>query len=159
MEAIQTLTPVQILMIAQTFVVLADGEAQPEEKESISVMFRKHVTRNEISDQQLQRLTSYAFNYADTHTFEEFLRESEGLLSPAQAISVLCNMYEMMIVDGQVTDAEKDLVQRFTRFFDIDPRLITAARELLMIKNDSTLFLKANHPFNGSDFQPGFIKS
>ena len=76
MEAIQTLTPVQILMISQTFVVLADGEAQPEEKESISVMFRKHVTRNEISDQQLQRLTSYAFNYADTHTFEEFLREA-----------------------------------------------------------------------------------
>ena len=79
------------------------------------------------------------------------------MVTHAQAFSMMFNMYEAMIVDGNVVAREKELIEAFYRFFDLDRRVVNTARELLMIKNDTALFLRKDHPNNGSDFRFGFV--
>lgn len=151
------MTPLQALATAQAYVIMADRKAMPEERASLVSLLGKHVSKNDISPAQVQRLTADAFAYVTKYEFADFLLSIESLLSPAQAISMMSNMYEAMIVDGNVVAREKELVEAFYRFFDLDRRVVNAIREILMVKNDTALFIRADHPNNGSDFRFGFV--
>lgn len=151
------LSPLQAFATAQAYVILADGKALPEERAELVTLLGKHVSRHELTPAQIQRLTADAFAYVSKYDFERFLVSIEALLTPAQVVSVFCNMYETMIIDGQMIAREKELIEQFYRFFNIDRRVVATARELLFIKNDTGMFLRADHPNNGRDFRLGFL--
>ncbi len=157
MDGMSDLSPLQALAIATAYIVMADKKAMPEERASLVSLLGKHVSRRELSSTQIQKLTADAFAYVAKHEFGKFLTSIEATLSPAQIISILSNMYEMMIVDGSVVAREKELVEEFYRYFDLDRRIVNTIREILMIKNDTTIFLRNDHPNNSSDFRFGFI--
>jgi len=157
MNGMPNLSPLQALAIATAYVVMADKKAMPEERASLVSMLGKHVSRREMTSTQIQRLTADAFAYVAKYEFNEFLRSIEATLSPAQIISILSNMYETMIVDGNVVAREKELVDEFYRFFDMDRRVVNTVREILMVKNDTSLFLRSDHPNNSRDFKMGFL--
>ncbi len=157
MDGRPELSPLQALAIATAYVVMADKKALPEERASLVSLLGKHVSRRELSSTQIQRLTADAFAYVARYNFEKFLLSIEASLTPAQIISILSNMYETMIVDGNVVSREKELVEEFFRFFDIDRRIVNTIREILMVKNDTTLFLRIDHPNNSRDFKFGFL--
>lgn len=157
MDGMPELTPLQALAVASAYVVMADKKALPEERASLVSLLGKHVSRRELSATQIQRLTADAFAYVAKYDFEKFLMSIEAILTPAQAISIVSNMYETMIVDGNVVAREKELVEQFYRFFDIDRRVINTMREMLMVKNDTSLFLREDHPNNSSDFRMSFL--
>ncbi len=152
------MTPMQILMTALAYVVLADKKALPEERANLAALMGKHVTKKDLLPSQIQQLTSEAFDYAMVTPFEEFLPTIESRLRPAQIASILANMYEVMIVDGNIVAREKELIDAFYKFFDMDRRLIGAMREILMVKNDTTMFLRDDHPLNGRDFKFKFVE-
>ncbi len=151
------MTPLEIFITALAYVVLADRKALPEERASLVALLGKHVTKKELMQAQVHKFTSDAFEYAMITPFEEFLASVEAKLKPAQIVAILANMYEIMIVDGNIVAREKDLIEDFYKFFDIDRRLVMAMREILMVKNDTAIFLRQDHPLNGRDFNFGFI--
>lgn len=157
MDGMPELTPLQALAVAAAYVVMADKKALPEERASLVSLFGKHVSRRELSSTQIQRMTADAFAYVAKYDFEKYLMSIEATLSPGQAISVLANMYETMIVDGHVIAREQELVEQFYRFFDIDRRVVKTMREILMVKNDTSLFLRDDHPNNSRDFRFSFL--
>jgi len=157
MDGMPELSPLQALAVGTAYVVMADKKALPEERASLVSLLGKHVSRRELSSTQIQRLTADAFAYVAKYEFDKFLMSIEATLTPAQIISVLSNMYETMIVDGNVVSREKELVEEFYRFFDVDRRVVNTIREILMIKNDTTLFLHTDHPNNSRDFRFGFL--
>lgn len=157
MEAMPVLTPIQALATATAYIVMADKKAVPEERAGLVSLLGKHVSKREMSSTQIQRLTADAFAYVAKYEYEKFLLSIEDTLTPAQIIAVMSNMYELMIVDGHVIAREKELVDEFFRFFDIDRRVVNTVREILMIKNDTTMFLREDHPNNGADFKFMFL--
>lgn len=157
LEPMPVLTPMQALATATAYIVMADKKAVPEERAGLVSLLGKHVSKREMSSTQIQRLTADAFAYVAKHEYDKFLLSIEDTLTPAQIISVIANMYELMIVDGHVIAGEKELVDEFFRFFDIDRRIVNTVREILMIKNDTTMFLRDDHPNNGSDFRFMFL--
>ena len=157
MDGMPELTPMQVLAVATAYVVMADKKALPEERASLVSLLGKHVCRREMSSTQIQRLTADAFAYVAQYDYNRFLMSIEATLSPAQIISVLTNMYETMIVDGSVVAREKELIDEFYRFFDFDRRVVNTIREVLMVKNDTTLFLREDHPNNTPEFRFGFL--
>jgi hypothetical protein len=132
MDGMPELSPLQALAVGTAYIVMADKKALPEERASLVSLLGKY-------------------------EFDKFLMSIEATLSPAQIISILSNMYETMIVDGNVVSREKEMVEEFFRFFDIDRRVVNTIREILMVKNDTTLFLRTDHPNNSRDFRFGFL--
>ncbi len=157
LEPMPVLTPMQALATATAYIVMADKKAVPEERAGLVSLLGKHVSKREMSSTQIQRLTADAFAYVAKHEYDKFLLSIEDTLTPAQIILVMANMYELMIVDGHVIAREKELVDEFFRFFDIDRRIVNTVREILMIKNDTTMFLRDDHLNNGSDFRFMFL--
>ncbi len=157
MSAEPELTPLQILAIAEIYVLMADDKVKPEERATLISLFGKHVSKKEIPSNDVKRLTANAFEYVERHSFEDFLIAIESAITMGQAIAIYANMYEAMIVDGNVVALEKERVEKFHRFFGIEKRVVNAIREILMVKNDTGIFLREDHPNNGSDFHFGFI--
>lgn len=144
-------------MTAEAYVILADKKALPEERAALVGLLGKHVSKRELSEHQVQTLTADAFAFVKKYEFETFLVAIESSLTPAQIFSIMANMYETMIIDGNVIAREKELVDDFCKFFDIDRRVMNTLREVLFVKNDTGLFLRNDHPNNGSDFRFGFL--
>ena len=157
MEILPVLSPMQALATATAYMVMADKKAVPEERASLASMLGKHVTKREMSTTQIQRLTADAFAYVAKYDYNKFLISVEATLTPAQIIAIMANLYELMIVDGHVIAREKEIIDEFYRFFDIDRRIVNTVREILMIKNDTSLFLREDHPNNGNDFRFTFL--
>ena len=152
------LTPMQALVTAEAYVIMADRKAVPEERASLVSLLGKHVSKRELTPSQVQRLTGDAFAYVERVPFEEFLIELEASLTPVQIYSMMANMYEAMIVDGNVVARERELIDDFARFFGLDRRVVATMREILMVKNDTAVFLRADHPSNDGDFHFGFVE-
>ncbi len=157
MSAEPKLTPLQILAIAEVYVLMADDKVVPEERATLISLFGKHVSKKEIPSSDVQRLTTNAFAYVEKHAFEDFLIAIESAITPAQAIAIYANMYEAMLVDGNVVTLEKELVEKFHRFFCIEKRIVNTIREIIMVKNDTSIFLREDHPNNGDEFRFGFV--
>lgn len=157
MTQIPVLTPIEALVTAEAYVILADKKALPEERAALVSLLGKHVSKKELTEHQVQTLTADAFAFVKKYEFETFLIAIESALSPAQIMAIMANMYETMIIDGNVIAREKELVDDFCKFFDIDRRVVNTLREVLFIKNDTGLFLRIDHPNNGSDFKFGFL--
>lgn len=157
MSELPVLTPMQVLATAQAYVILADNKTLPEERAGLVGLLGKHVSRSDLTPQQIQGLTADAFAYVAKYPFDEFLLSIEATITPAQIVAIFCNMYETMLIDGQMVAKEKELIEKFYRFFNIDKRVVNTARELVFIKNDTSIFLRKDHPNNGRDFRLGFL--
>lgn len=157
MSEMPILSALQAFTVAQAYVILADNKTLPEERAELVTLLGKHVSRHELTPTQIQHLTADAFAYVAKYDFERFLVSIEATLTPAQVICIFCNMYETMIIDGQMIAREKELIEQFYRFFNMDRRVVNTAREILFIKNDTSMFLRADHPNNSRDFRLGFL--
>ena len=65
---------------------------------------------------------------------------------------MLVNLYDTMLVDGVVNDAERSVFRDFQRAFLVDEKTVRIIREILMLRNDISLFINPSHPFNNDDF-------
>ncbi len=157
MATTPALSPLEALVTAEAYVILADKKALPEERAALVALLGKHLNKSELSSAQIQQLTADAFAYVARYEYRDFLASLDGLLSPAQLIAILANMYEAMIVDGQIIARERELIDEFQKFFEIDRRVIATVREVVVIKNDTTLFLRDDHPSNHDQFKMAFL--
>jgi hypothetical protein len=142
-----------VLARSLAYVIDADSRTTFEEKAKVITVLGKHVARGEISKYELQGLTDDAFNHAGVVSVDHFLDEITPDLTPAQKISLVINLYDAMLVDGQVATGERSIVDKFIAAFEIGRNTIRALREVIILKNDTGVFADARHPFNEPSFQ------
>jgi len=147
------MTPLKALATALAYVVVADVEVTGPDRALLLTILGKHVLLNKMSQQYFQTLTHEAFEYARTKPIEDYFKEIDGVLSPGQMLSTYLNLFDAMLVDGTVSDGERQVLKQFRQFFAIEPAIDGAIRQVMMLKNDTSMFLQADHPCNESNFQ------
>ncbi len=142
-----------ILARGLAYVINADSRTTFEEKAKIVTVLGKHVARGDISHGQLQAIADDAFLHSEKVPIERFLDDVKNTLTPAQKASMVINLYDAMLVDGQVATGERTVVDKFIASFEIDRQTMRALREVIMLKNDTGLFADSRHPFNEPTFR------
>lgn len=143
--------PIEALAISLAYIVDADQSRRPEEKATLLSLFGKHLTKGDLTDQELEGLTRSAFSYSANHDLDKFLEEAVPILTNMQMISIYINLFEAMIVDGQIIESENAVMAKFETAFNIERETINAVREVIYVKNDTSMFLHPEHPRNERD--------
>ena len=144
-----------LVMLAQSlaYVIEADNRASVEEKAKMITVLAKHVARGELTQDQMRELTANAFKHAGDISLDMFLGTIVPRATPAQKLSLVVNLYDAMLVDGQVAEGERRIIDKFIAAFDLDRQTIRAVRELMLLKNDTAIFSDPQHPFNEPNFK------
>lgn len=146
------MTPLFSLAVSIVYMIKADQNTSIQERAEWVTVFGQLVESGEYSKTQLEKLTQNAFAYASDTKLSVFLEETAPLLSLAQKISILLNLYDTMLADGAIKEGEHTIFQEFHRAYDIDNKTIKYIRELLTLQNDLTLFTNESHPKNDAEF-------
>jgi uncharacterized tellurite resistance protein B-like protein len=147
------LSPLDILAVGLAFAALADKEVVVEERASMVAILSKLVRLEDLTERQLQNLSSDAFRFAQQTKLENFTSHIRGRLRPAQAMSVLANMTDMVLADGRVCDGEVRVIDKVREALGVDVMDYRAIREVIMLKNDTGLFTNPNHSWNEKTYR------
>ncbi|MEQ8709658.1 MAG: TerB family tellurite resistance protein [Rhodospirillales bacterium] len=145
--------PLLIIAASLAYIMRADGRIVEEEMAEFMTVFGKHVRRGDLSWDDVSGLTKEAIAYTEVNEVDDFLEEISDKLSFAQRMSILMNMYDAVLVDGRVVESERWIMQKFQNSFNIFEDLMGPLRELLILKNDTSLFTSAANPRNAADYQ------
>jgi uncharacterized tellurite resistance protein B-like protein len=141
-----------LLATSIAYLINADTRQTFEEKAQMLAALGKHVSSGELSEAQLHGVVNDAFNHAAEKSVDVFLAELSATLTPGQKVAVIINLYDVMLVDGTVAVGEKKLMQKFVNTFEIGRETMRVIREIIMIKNDTTIFTDISHPQNEPNF-------
>ncbi len=79
-----------------------------------------------------------ALEYFRMNDFDAFLRDSRPL-DEAQRLCILANMIEIAMKDGKFTGAEQKMISRFVTELGIDNSFFDTIKEVLLIKNKTSI--------------------
>jgi uncharacterized tellurite resistance protein B-like protein len=148
-----TKKPLLVLAAALAYIMRADGRIVEEEMAEFMTVFGKHVRRGDLTWDEVNQLTKDGIAYSELHDIDAFLEEITEGLSFAQRISILMNIYDAVLVDGRVVDSERLVMQKFQNSFHIFEDIMGPLRELLILKNDTSLFTSDANPRNAPDYK------
>jgi len=143
-----TQSPLFLLATSMAYLIEADTRTTFEEKAQLAAALGKHVSSGEISREELHAIVADAFDYAEDNSVDSFLVDLGTTLTPGQKTAVIINMYDAMLVDGSVAVGEKRVMQKFVNSFGLGRNTMKVIREIIMIKNDTTVFTDQSHPQN-----------
>lgn len=142
------MSPLFVLIASMAYMIEADLKTVVEEKAKLVTLLRKHVSRGHMTVNDLQRSIDDAFDYAHKTGIDKFLMTSTPLLSMAQRVAIVLNLYDVILVDGLVAEGEVSVMKKFRAAYGISDAGMSMIRELVMFKNDTNLFVNPNHPRN-----------
>ena len=145
------MTPLQTLACSLAYMAGADKKVEIEEKAHLTAVFGKLVTHGDVTERGLAELVKFAFETATQMPIDDFLAEVSMKLSPLQKLAIFINSMDMMLVDGTVVEAENTLLKKMQDSFGIQREGMMAVREVLLLKNDTRMFLRPEHPRNAPD--------
>ena len=145
--------PLLIIAASLAYIMRDDGRIVEEEMAEFMTVFGKHVRRGDLTWDEVSALTKEAIAYTEVNDVDDFLEEISDKLSFAQRLSIIMNMYDAVLVDGRVVESERWIMQKFQNSFNIFEDLMGPLRELLILKNDTSLFTSSANPRNAADYQ------
>jgi uncharacterized tellurite resistance protein B-like protein len=146
------MSPLFALAVALAYMIQSDATASTQEKAEFLTVFGKLLISEEMSKAQVERLTRESFDYAGKTPLPAFIKKITPKLSVAQKMAMLVNLYDAMLVDGTVNEAERSVFRDFQHAFLVNEKTVKIIREVLMLRNDISLFTNPSHPFNNDDF-------
>ena len=141
-------SPLYILATSIAYLVDADTRTTFEEKAKMITVFGKHVSRKEMTQDELHGVMNDAFDFASRIEVDKFIHHIKDELTPGQKAGIVLNMYDAMLVDGQVAAGERAILNKFVGAFDLSRDTMRSIREVMMLKNDTAIFTDTNHPYN-----------
>ena len=149
--------PLDVLVTALAYLMKGDGEVSPEERAKLLVILNKHVGMKDVLPDQLKAIVSAGFTHARMLPVESFAQQVAGELTEAQQLSIFANLYDVALADGEMRGGEGIVLDQFKLAFDIDNNKVSALKEVLRLKNDTTIFTRPQHPSNDSAFKLNVI--
>ena len=143
------MTPHLAFATALMYMMKSDGEMDNEEIGALLAVLGGEEQNGVIGVGANNRaLLDKAQQYARRNTIETLVAEAAPLLSDAQRICVLINLIDMSFADGQPEPEEQVVFGKVQHGFGISDERFRPFFEVIMIKNDRSVFVNQNHPAN-----------
>lgn len=151
----QQMTPHLAFVTALLYMMSADGEIDKEEVgHLLSVIGGQDQDNGTIGvGAQNQALLDNALKYRRKNSVDTFLREATPLLSDAQKMCILVNLIDSSLSDGTAEPEEQTLFNKILQAFNVPEERFRPFFEVIVLKNDRSVFTRANHPKNAANYQ------
>ncbi|MCK5536585.1 MAG: TerB family tellurite resistance protein [Thiomargarita sp.] len=134
------------------YMIGADGKVENEEVGQLLAVLGGEDSGGSIGvGAQNKKLLDRAFRYQQSHSDDELLAEITPLLTDAQKMCILANILDSSLSDGEAAPEEQVLFNKFLNAFGISEERFQPFFEVIVMKNDRSVFTNAEHPSN----QPG----
>lgn len=149
------MTPHLAFATSLIYMMSADGEIDHEEiGHLLSVLGGSDQGNGTVGvGAQNQALLDSAVKYRRKNSIDTFLQEATPLLSDAQKMCMLVNLIDSSLADGQPEPEEQALFGKFMQAFGISEERFRPFFEIIVLKNDRTVFTNQNHPKNDPSYQ------
>ncbi len=98
-------------------------------------------------------LLDRAVKYTRKNTIDAFLAEATPVLTDAQKMCLLVNLIDSSLSDGQAEAEEQVLFSKMMQAFGITEERFKPFFEVIILKNDRSVFTNQAHPKNAADYQ------
>lgn len=150
----QEMTPHLAFATSLLYMMTSDGEIDNEEVGHLLSVLGGQSSGGSIGvGANNQRLLENAQRYMRTHSLDEFLAEVTPMLSDSQKMCTLINLVDSSLSDGEAEPEEQVLFGKFLQAFQIDEARFKPFFEVIVFKNDRSVFLKQDHPKNQPNYQ------
>lgn len=126
------LTPRIAFAAAMIYMINADGRIEPEE-----------IRRLVIAVHDDRTLLEVATRYTKFNTVDEFITQSAALLDHDQQLSILVNLYDAILANGEALPQELELFEEFMERFGFNEIEFEPYFQSIAVKNNKALFGKA----------------
>jgi uncharacterized tellurite resistance protein B-like protein len=149
------MTPHLAFATSLIYMMSADGEIDHEEiGHLLSVLGGADQGNGTVGvGAQNQALLDNAVKYRRKNSIDTFLQEATPLLSDAQKMCMLVNLIDSSLVDGQPEPEEQVLFGKFLQAFGVSEERFRPFFEIMVLKNDRTVFTNQSHPKNDPSYQ------
>ncbi|MBP7414407.1 TerB family tellurite resistance protein [Simplicispira metamorpha] len=149
------MTPHLAFATSLIYMMSADGEIDHEEiGHLLSVLGGEEQGNGTVGvGAQNQALLDNAVKYRRKNPIDTFLQEAAPLLSDAQKMCILVNLIDSSLVDGQPEPEEQALFGKFLQAFGVSEARFRPFFEVIVLKNDRSVFTNQNHPKNDASYQ------
>ena len=154
-EVDTTMTPHLAFVVSLLYMIASDGVIQNEEiGQLLAVLGGEEGPDGEmlVGDEN-EKLLRSAQAYVEEHTIEEFLEESSPMLLDVHKMAILTNICDSLLSDGKAESAEQALFSKFLIAFGVSEERFQPFFEVLILKNDRTVFSYKNHPKCREDYK------
>ncbi|PGZ97827.1 Tellurite resistance protein TerB [Bacillus pseudomycoides] len=93
-------------------------------------------------------LLEKAIKYVRKNSLETFLKEATPSLTDAQKMCILVNLVDSSLSDGEAEREEQVMFAKFLNAFGISEDRFKPFFEVIVLKNDRSVFTNQNHPKN-----------
>lgn len=148
------MTPHLAFVSSLIYMMAADGEMDHEEVgHLLAVLGGEKQSDGSIGvGAQNRQLLQRAQQIVRNTPLDSFLAQVSPILSDAQKICILVNLIDSSLSDGTAEVEEQQLFGKFLQAFGISEDRFRPFFEVIVLKNDRSVFTKMNHPHN----TPGF---
>lgn len=147
------MNPLEMLVTALAYLMKGDGEVSAEERAKLLAILNKHVGMKHLQPGHLKQMVAAAFTHARMVPVETFAAQASPDLSPGQKMSIYANLYDVSLADGELRGGENRVLDIFRGTFELDANMVSAMKEILLLKNDTTVFTSQSHPHNDPAFK------
>ncbi len=126
------LTPRIAFAAAMIYMINADGRIEPEE-----------IRRLVIAVHDDRALLEVATRYTKFNTVDQFITQSAALLDHDQQLSILVNLYDAILANGEALPQELELFEEFMERFGFNEAEFEPYFQSIAVKNNKALFGKA----------------
>jgi len=109
----------------------ADGRIEPEE-----------IRRLVIAVHDDRVLLEVATRYTKFNTVDQFIKDSATLLDHDQQLSILVNLYDAILANGEALPQELELFEQFMERFGFNEAEFEPYFQSIAVKNNKALFGK-----------------
>jgi uncharacterized tellurite resistance protein B-like protein len=149
----ETMTPHFAFAASLLYMMGADGEMDNEEiGQLLAVIGGKNKGGTIYVGGNNDDLFERAVKYVRKNSLDKFLSEAAPILTDAQKMCILVNLVDSSLSDGDAERGEQEMFDKFLKAFGISEERFRPFFEVIVLKNDRSVFLNQNHPKN----QPGF---
>lgn len=149
----EQMTPHLAFATSLIYMMGADGEMDNEEVGQLLAVLGGESSGGTIGVGANNRaLLDKAIKITRSTPLDKFLSDATPVLTDAQKMCVLMNLLDSSFADGQPEEEEQILFNKFLTAFGISEDRFRPFFEVIMLKNDRSVFINQNHPHN----QPGY---
>jgi len=128
------LTPAIALATSMIYMMASDGEIDDEEMNYLAVKLYA------IGD--AEELMSLSQKYSKKQGLEAFQKEANEKLTEDQKFTILANLIDILLADGDADEEEQNLFFSFVEAFRISEDDIQPYIDIISVKNDLASFVE-----------------
>ena len=128
------LTPAIALATSMIYMMASDGEIDDEEMNYLAVKLYA------IGD--AEELMTLSQKYSKKQDLEAFQKEANEKLTEDQKFTILANLIDILLADGDATEEEQNLFFSFVEAFGISQDDIQPYIDIISVKNDLASFVE-----------------